>query len=74
METGFSLNNRPKRALNTLGYHHFPDIRLKFTIVRPILKKPFHKKFNIFNIGRKTWQIQEHPARNTLQMKGVVVF
>ena len=45
METGFSSNIRPKRAMNTLGCHHatayhsFPEIRFQFTFVRPILKK-----------------------------------
>jgi hypothetical protein len=45
IRTGFSLNNSPKRAENTPGWHDVRnshrsrDTRLQFTSVRPILKK-----------------------------------
>ena len=44
-ETEFTSNNRSKRAGNMFGrhhapnYHRFPDIRLRFTLVRLIFKK-----------------------------------
>ena len=56
IETGFSLENRPKRVENTPGFHHersywcSRDIRLQFTPVWTILKMRFPYTLNMFSI------------------------
>ena len=52
IEAVFSLNNRPTRAENNSDRHHafschcFRDVRLQFTLVRPICTNCFF--FNFF--------------------------
>ena len=47
METGLSLNNRPKHYAP--NYYRFPDTRLKFSSVRPISKICFLYKLNMID-------------------------